>query len=342
MTLKVALLGYGYAGKTIHAPLIRATPGLDLVAVGSRDAAKVHADLPDAAVAAPELVLAQREVDLVVIATPNHTHHELARRALAAGKHVIVDKPFATTADEARDLVHQAETASRVLSVFHNIRWNGDALTVRRLIEDGRLGEVVHFESHYDRYRPTVRPRWREQAGPGSGIWYDLGAHLVDQALQLFGRPRAVSADLAMQRVGAEAVDYFHVVLRYDRRRVILHGSNLVAGGSARFVIHGDMASYVKYGVDPQEAALQRGERPGAPGWGRDPRAGVLYLPDGGGTIEQPVPTMPGDWGLYYAGVRDAIVDGGPNPVPPADAVAVMEILERAVESSTRRTELSL
>jgi predicted dehydrogenase len=342
MTLRVALLGYGYAGKTLHAPLIRATAGLELAAVGSSDAAKVHADLPGLAVGAAREVAVQSDVDLVVVATPNDTHHDLASRALAAGKHVVVDKPFTVTQGEARDLVERSEAAGRLLSVFHNARWNADFLTVRRLIADGRLGQIVHFESHYDRYRPEVRSRWRERAGPGSGIWYDLGAHLVDQALQLFGPPLAVQADLAMQRRGAEAVDYFHVVLRYDRTRVILHGSNLVAGGSPRFVIHGDKASYVKYGVDPQEAALQRGEHPGSPGWGHDPRPGVFYVPDGFGTIEEPAPTVPGDWGAYYAGVRDAVLQRGPNPVPASDALAVMRVLLHAASSADRRCELAL
>ena len=340
MTLNVALIGYGYAGKTIHAPLIRATPGLALTVVGSRDAAKVHADLPDVAVALPHDVWARTDVDLVVIATPNDTHHDLARRALTAGKHVVVDKPFTVTADEARDLARVSESAGRVLSVFHNLRWNADSLTVRRLVDEGRLGDVVYFESRLDRYRPLVRPRWREQAVPGSGIWYDLGAHLVDQALRLFGPPAAVSGDLAMQRPGAQAVDYFHVVLRYERRRVILHGSNLVAGGSPRFVIHGERASYVKHGMDPQEAALQRGERPGGPRWGQDRRPGVLYVPSGSETIEEEVPTLPGDWLAYYAGVRDAVRGLGPNPVLPAEAVEVVALLERACESAERRCEL--
>jgi predicted dehydrogenase len=334
MTLRVGLLGYGYAGKTLHAPLIRATAGLELAAVGSSDAAKVRADLPEVPVAAPEVVLARPDLDLVVIATPNHTHHDLARRALAAGKHVVVDKPFTVTVAEAEDLMRQSEAAGRLLSVFHNTRWNADVLTVQHLINSGRLGDVVHFESHYDRYRPVVRPRWREQAGPGSGIWYDLGAHLVDQALRLFGPPRDVQADLAMQRQGAAAVDYFHVLLRYERTRVILHGSNLVAGGSPRFVVHGDKASYVKHGVDTQEAALQRGERPGSPGWGHDPQPGVLYVPDGFDTTSEPVPTVPGDWGAYYAGVRDAVTQGGPNPVPASEALAVMQLLERVSTSS--------
>jgi predicted dehydrogenase len=343
MPLRVGLLGYGYVGKTFHAPLIEATDGLALAAVGSSDAGKVHADRPHVEVQKPDDVLTSPGVDLVVIATPNDTHYDLARRALLAGKHVVVDKPFTVTLQEAEALAELAETTGRVLSVFHNLRWNADFLTVRALVADGRLGEVMHFESHFDRYRPEVRQRWRELAGPGSGIWYDLGAHLVDQALQLFGPPAAVYADMAALRAGATAVDYFHVVLRYaSGRRAVLHGSNLVPGGSPRFVLHGDRASYVKHGVDPQEGALQRGERPEGADWGRDLHDGTLYRTEGRETIAEAVPTLRGDWRAYYAAVRDAVAGRAPNPVPAADAVLVMRILERAVESAARACERPL
>jgi predicted dehydrogenase len=339
MTLNVALVGYGYAGKTLHAPLIAATAGLELVAVGSNDPAKVGADLPAVPVAGYRDVVVRPDVDLVVIATPNDTHHELARLALAAGKHVVVDKPLTTALHEAQDLSDLARTHKRLLSSCHFQRWSADFLTVRRLLDDGRLGRVVHFESHYDRYRPEVPHRWRDLPGPGSGIWFDLGPHLLDQALQLFGPPQALQAHLALLRTGAQAVDYFHVMLRYDGLRVILHGSNLVAGGSPRFVIHGTAASYVKHGSDPQEPALKRGERPGGPGWGRDELDGLLYQPGG---RQDTIPTVPGDWRVYYAGVRDAIVHRAPVPVAPEDAVAMMALLELGVHSAERGCELDV
>ena len=343
MTLNVALLGYGYAGKTFHAPLIAATPGLRLAAVASSDPAKVRADLPDATVLPDaDAVLAQADLDLVVIATPNDTHADLARRALAAGRHVVVDKPFTLTLAEAQELAGLAASAGRVLSVFHNRRWDADFLTLRRLVADGTLGEVLALESRFDRFRPQVRKRWREAAIPGGGLWYDLGPHLVDQALRLFGPPDAVYADLALQRPGAEAVDYCHVLLRYPRRRVLLHASMLVAGDSPRFAAHGLRGSYLKHGLDPQEDALKRGDRPGGPGWGRDPRPGQLATaaPDGTPTTA-PVPGEPGDYPAYYAGVRDAILGRGPNPVPPEEAVEVMAVLELALESARQGRELA-
>ena len=274
MTLNVALLGYGYAGKTFHAPLIAATPGLRLAAVASSDPAKVRADLPDATVLPDAAaVLAQADLDLVVIATPNDTHADLARRALEAGRHVVVDKPFTLTLAEARELADLAASAGRVLSVFHNRRWDADFLTLRRLVADGTLGEVLALESRFDRFRPEVRKRWREAAIPGGGLWYDLGPHLVDQALRLFGPPDAVYADLALQRPGAEAVDYCHVLLRYPRRRVVLHASMLVAGDSPRFAAHG------LRGQLPQARPRPPGGRPQARRPPRRPRLGPRPAP---------------------------------------------------------------
>ncbi|MFP5356578.1 MAG: oxidoreductase, partial [Gemmatimonadota bacterium] len=238
--LNVALVGYGFAGRVFHAPLIAAVSGLRLYGVVSGQGELVRSHWPEARVY-PELsaALADPAVDLVVLATPNVLHAEQAHAALDAGKHVVVDKPFTVTVAEAESLVAHAERAEKVLSVFHNRRWDSDFLTVRKLIAEGALGEVTYFESRFDRYRPVVRDRWRERAGAGAGLWYDLGPHLVDQALQLFGAPLDMTADLAIQREGAQVDDYFHVVLRYSRLRVVLHASMLVAANDLRFAVHG-------------------------------------------------------------------------------------------------------
>ncbi|MEQ1630382.1 MAG: oxidoreductase, partial [Gallionella sp.] len=259
--LRVALLGYGYAGKTIHAPLIVSTPGLDLVAICSSDAAKVIADLPEVKVCATlQELLRSTEVDVVVIATPNDTHFELARQALLAGKHVVVDKPFTLTATQAYELKALAEHKQRVLSVFHNRRWDADFLTLRAVIASGQLGKLQSLVSRFDRYRPEVRARWREQQGAGGGLWYDLGPHLLDQAVQLFGRPIALQAKFEMQREEAQAIDYFQVTLRYQDMQVTLHASMLVKEETPRFVLTGTAGSYTKYGLDTQEESLKRGE----------------------------------------------------------------------------------
>jgi predicted dehydrogenase len=340
--MNVALLGYGFAGKTLHAPLIRSVKGLDLIVVMSSRPDHVKGDLPGVGVVAtPEEVFSDSAIDLLVIATPNVTHFDLTRRGLMAGKHVVVDKPFTTTVAEAAELVDLAGQSDRLLSVYQSRRWDGDFLTVRQLISHGQLGDVMHLASHYDRYRPRVQDRWRERAGPASGIWYDLGAHLVDQVLQLFGMPEAVFADLAMQRENAVAVDYFHVLLRYGRTRVVLHGSNLVAEAPLRFALHGTAGSFVKYGMDSQEEALKRGELPGTPGWGEDPQDGTLTTWAEGATAVGPVRSVAGNYPAYYEAIRDAIEKGGPNPVTPGQGLAVMTILELAVESSGARRELS-
>src|SRR5471030_1018426 len=200
-TLRVGLVGYGFASKTFHSPLISGTPGLELAVVSSSDASKVHADWPNVTVVdSAEKIFSDPTIDLVVIPTPNTTHFPLAQQALEAGKHVIVDKPFTVTLGEARSLNVLAQEKGKVLSVFHNRRWDSDFLTVKTLINEGTLGDVVYFESHYDRYKPQVLERWRESAAQGSGIWYDLGSHLLDQALQLFGTPDTLQADLEIGR----------------------------------------------------------------------------------------------------------------------------------------------
>jgi predicted dehydrogenase len=340
--IRVGVVGYGFAGKTFHAPLVAAVPGLRLSAVATSDPARLRADWPEVeAVASPEELFARADIDLVVIATPNVTHAPLAERALAAGKHVVVDKPFTVTLDEARALRERAAQTGRVLSVFHNRRWDSDFLTVRRLVADGVLGQLAWFESHFDRHRPEVRPRWREQAGPGSGLWYDLGPHLLDQALQLFGRPEALWADIAGQRAGAATDDYFHVLLRYGPLRVALHASMLAPAPGPRFTLHGALGSYVKYGLDPQEDALRAGLRPPAPGWGADPRDGALTLWRSGAAQAEALPSQPGDYPAYYAALRDAILGRGPAPVTADEAMLVMELIELGRRSSAQRRELS-
>ncbi|QNK03091.1 oxidoreductase [Dyella telluris] len=331
--LRVALVGYGFAGKTFHAPLIRSVPGLALTTVVSRDAGKVHADLPDVEVVADvQAALADPALDIVVIASPNDTHAPLARAAMEAGKHVVVDKPFALDLMQARELAAIADRQQRVLSVFQNRRWDTDFLGVRQAMAQGVLGEVTHFESHIDRYRPQVRARWREQAGAGSGLWYDLGPHLVDQALCLFGLPDRVWASLAIQREGGESTDWAHVVLEYGARRVILHASMLVAGGSPRFIVHGTQGSLVKARIDPQETQLIGGLRPGQEGWGVDPDPLVLH--DGHGKVTQ-VPAPQGDQRRYYAMFRDAVLGRSANPVTPAQAITVMAVIEAAMASAS-------
>ena len=352
--IRVALIGYGYASKTFHAPLVAGVPGLTLqVVCTGRDPAPVWADWPEVAVVGTvDEVLARSDVDLVVVPTPNDTHHAIARAALLHGKHVVVDKPFTVTLDEGRELEELARERGRLLSVFHNRRWDADFLTLQQVMHSGQLGRIVHFESHFDRYRPEVRARWREQAGAGTGLWYDLGPHLLDQALMLFGTPAAVSLDLARQRDGAQADDWFQARLRYGQRnealRVILHASALVASPGPRFAVHGTAGSYVKHGLDTQEDALKAGARPrhGMQGlsdlFGIDPRVGTLTTAPSGTPVPQPWPTLRGDYLAYYAAVRDALQGQGPNPVPAHEALRVMTLIEAGLQSAREGREVEI
>ncbi|MCJ2100197.1 oxidoreductase [Methylobacterium sp. E-046] len=338
--IRVGLIGYGYSGRTFHAPLIRAVAGLELRVVGSRDPARVEADLPGVAVVAdPFAAATSAAIDLVVIASPNDSHAPLAQAALAAGKHVVVDKPLTLDLAEARALRAAARSRSRLLAVFHNRRWDSDFLTVRRAIAAGVIGPVRHCESRFDRFRPRIRDRWREGGGPGSGIWYDLGPHLVDQALLLFGLPDRVTASLARLRPGARSDDWAHVVLAYPGLRVVLQASMLVAGGSPRFVVHGESGSLIKHRADRQEEQLLAGLVPGASGWGADPDG--LEIHDGTGTVTR-APAVAGDQRLFYQGVAETLLRGPVDEAAALQAVRVMACLEAAVTSARAGTSVGL
>ena len=330
--IPVGLIGYGFAGAVFHAPLIRACPQLRLAAVATSRKEQVEA-LGVRAVRTVAELLGDPAIQLVVVASPSDTHFELAAAALAAGKHVVVDKPFTLTAAEADELIDRAAKNGCALSVFQSRRWDGDYLTVKRLIAEGALGTVYYYEARYDRFRPQIRARWRELPGPGSGILYDLGPHLIDQALQLFGMPRAVSADAFAQRPGGQAIDYFHLALDYGPMRAVLHGSVLVAGAGPHFSIHGDGGSFLKYGMDPQEDALKAGKGPGEAQWGVDDPSlhGELTSADGG---RRRVETERGRLEAFYQGMAEHIASGAAAPVNPRDARDNIAVIEAALHSA--------
>ncbi|WIW90158.1 oxidoreductase (plasmid) [Sphingobium sp. V4] len=344
MSIAVGLIGYGMAGRVFHAPLIRVAPALELKAIVTSRAKEVAALDPGiACFATPEQLLADPAIDLAVIATPSATHAPLAAAALRAGKHVVVDKPFALSLEQARDLAALADVSGRRLAVFHNRRFDSDFLSIRAAIEEGLVGRVTLVESHFDRFRPQVRDRWREDGSPGSGVWFDLGPHLVDQALALFGRPQAVSADIVALRDGSGADDWAHVVLRYADLRVILHASLTApggdAGGSPRFTVHGTAGTLIKRSLDPQEAQLVAGLRPGDQRWGVDPDPVEWH--DGEGRIALR-PTLRGCQERFYRQIADALMTGAPLPVPIDEAVAVQEVIEAASLSAREARVVTL
>ena len=336
----VAVVGYGLAGQAFHAPLIAATPGLVLRAVVSTRPQAVHADWPQVEVL-PDLnaALTRDDIRLIVVATPDALHAEQSIAALEAGRSVVVDKPFAATLAEAERVAAVAAASPGVFSVFQNRRWDADFLTLRRLIAEDALGEIAVFESHYDRYRSQVTDRWKDRRD--GGVWSDLGPHLVDQAVQLFGPPVGVYADLQAQRRGATTIDYAHVILRYDRLRVILNAGHLAAEATLRYVVHGAAGSFVKHGLDAQEGQSKAGLRPGDPDWGVDPSPGVLTRQIDGEIVRATVPPERGDYPAFYAAMRDAILGQGPAPVTADQALTVMRIIDAGRRSAAARCEVA-
>ena len=270
-----------------------------------------------------------------MIATPNETHYPLAKQALEAGRHVVVDKPFVVSSQQADELIALAHTQHVHLSVYQNRRWDNDFLTIRHLLDTGVLGDITTYEAHYDRYRPIVRNRWREEVGPGSGVLYDLGSHLIDQALVLFGMPATVWADIRAQRVGAKTDDYFHLVLGYPERAVILHSGSLVRESGPHFQVHGSKGSYLKYGLDPQEDALKAGRLPNDPTWGLEQEAmyGELTMSVGDLAVKGKVQTLPGHYDAFYRGIVEAITHGKALPVLPEEARNTIRVIEAAQRS---------
>ncbi|GAA4559427.1 Gfo/Idh/MocA family oxidoreductase [Planotetraspora kaengkrachanensis] len=335
--IRVGLIGYGPAGSFFHAPLIAATPGLRLSAVVTRDpsrAEQARQEHPGAEVVASADDLWSRS-DLVVIASPNRTHVPLAQEAIKRGLPVVVDKPLTGTAAEARDLVRQARDRGTMLTVFQNRRWDGDFLTIRRLLPD--LGDVHRFESRFERWRPVPKGGWREMGGPDevAGVLYDLGSHLVDQALQLFGPVSHVYAESDVRRAGVRADDDAFIALTHTGgTRSHLWMSAVTAQLGPRFRVLGSRGAYVKWGLDPQEERLRAGERPGTPGavWGAEPseRWGSL----GADGDARAVPTEPGAYPEFYAGVAACLLEGAPPPVAPDSAAETVAVLEAATRSA--------
>ncbi|KVT38550.1 oxidoreductase [Burkholderia ubonensis] len=332
--LRIGLMGFGFAGATFHAPVIAASGRTQVAAIATGQPDRARAAYPDARIVADlDALLALDDIECVVIATPNDTHFPLARQVLDAGRHVVVDKPVTLTSDEALALARLANARSRVFAPFHNRRWDGDFLTVRRVVESGELGRITYVTSHFDRFRPQVRVRWREEAARGGGLLLDLGPHLIDQALALFGLPDTVSATVKTRRDDGSAPDFVHVQLGYPDKDVALHASALSAIEPARFTLHGTRGSYQKFGLDTQEDQLKAGLTPDDVEFGGGNPPGVLRVLDGDVETERPVPTLDGQYAEFYRALAASIREGAPFPVAPQDAVDVMTIIELAAQS---------
>jgi scyllo-inositol 2-dehydrogenase (NADP+) len=365
MNIRTAVIGYGLAGRVFHCPFVHAVPGLELatIIVASPDrAALAHEHYPNARIL-PKLedALNDPAIDLVVVATPNESHFEIARAALAANKHLVIDKPITTSAADARTLIALADEKGKILAPFHNRRYDTDFLTVRQLLQQNTLGRITQVIAHFDRFRPLVRPNTWKESGPYNGLLYDLGPHLIDQALALFGPPARITCTDRTIRDVTDIDDFVSIILEYEipiesgETRTLFyecHATMIAAAPAPRFRVHGTLGTYTKQGLDPQEQALIRGARPAQMGspdpWLPEPESvwGTLTLAT---RLTEPVeleskpyPSITGDYRNFYANVRDAIQGTTTLAIPAEDGYRVLRLLELARESSSQRRTLDV
>lgn len=342
--LGISLLGYGLSGRFFHAPLIDAVPGLRLINVMTSQADAVLQAYPFAAVLTdPHDAIKDPKVQIVVVATPNEMHEPLARAALEAGKHVVVDKPMTTDVAKADSLIRVANERGCLLVPYHNRRWDADYRTLCKCLDGGLLGEMRTWESHYDRYRPTIKDNWRERPAAGSGLLYDIAPHLIDQVLARYGLPDWVAADVQTQRPDAHVDDYFHLILAWGPMRAILHAGTLVCGTGPRFAVHGTEGSFVKYGLDAQENALLAGHRPEEADFGveSESQRALVTTALSGIDISGYVSSERGAYLRFYELLRDAITLGGPSPIPAEAGRDVIRVIEAALLSTQTTTQFA-
>ncbi|WP_296048433.1 Gfo/Idh/MocA family oxidoreductase [uncultured Alteromonas sp.] len=343
MALSVLIVGFGYAAKTFHVPFLQAMEAYSIAGVVSSDPAKVESTLPGVEVYNSfDQAIAEGHFDLVVITTPNHLHAPQAEAALRAGCHVLVEKPFTLSSERAEQLVALAAQLNKQLCVFHNRRFDGDFLTLEQLIAEQAVGDIKRLESRFDRFRPTPRKRWRENAGPGSGIFWDLGPHLIDQVVQLFGMPQQVSADIRILRDGGESDDAFEVTLHYSNITVLLGSSPFEAGPTLRYALQGTKGSYRKYHLDPQEDQLKASLSFDDPDWSvaPAPQYGKLYLEAENKTVA----TLNGGYITFYSQLATALVTNNAEALPASgqSVVTVIRLIELARLASEQQQTLSV
>jgi predicted dehydrogenase len=338
--LKVGVIGYGISAKVFHIPFITTLSGFELVSVLERSGNEASQKHPSVkTVRTIDELLADENIDLLVITTPNETHFPFAVKCLHAGKHVVVEKPFTISTSEAKTLVDLAKASDHVLSVYQNRRYVSDYLTIKEILSKQLLGDIHEFEAHYDRYRVEARPAaWREAVKPGSGIFYDLGPHLLDQVFALFGLPIAVAADIRCQRPHAKVDDFFNLWLNYPFGKVILHAGMLIREPGPRYMIHGNKGSFIKYGEDVQEAKLRAGALPVTEDWGYEPEEffGLVHTEKDGKIIKEKYPSLRGDYGKYYINLYNTIVNGAPLKERPEHGYNTIRLIELAFESNEK------
>lgn len=348
--IRTGIIGYGLSGRVFHAPFIDVVEGYELTKISTskpENVKLIEERYPVTAVVPNgKGIIEDPEIDLVIVTSPNTEHFRWAREALIAGKHVVVEKPFTVNVAEADELIEIAQRQGKILTVYHNRRFTSDTKTVRKILESGILGEIVDYESHFDRYRPNPRPggAWREDPLPGSGIFYDLGSHLIDQALWFFGMPLAVTANIDAQRPWAKADDHFDVRLHYPSFTATLKSGMLCKIPGPTYLIHGRNGSFVKYGLDVQEATLDAGAVPQGKDWGREPESiwGNICVDCKEVKIEGKVESEQGDYRDYFINLRDAINGKTKIAVKPEEARNVIQIIQLALQSSREKRTISI
>jgi scyllo-inositol 2-dehydrogenase (NADP+) len=333
--IRVGVIGFGLAGQIFHTVVIAETPGLELAAIVQRSGDEAAKTYPGVQICRSiEEMLNDNSIQLAVVATPSYSHFENALECLNAGRNVLIDKPFTLTSIEAEPLIEEARKRGVLVTAYQNRRWDGDFITLKQVLASGSLGRVVSYESHFDRFRDAPRPDvWRESGGPGGGILFDLGPHLIDEATTLFGDPESVWADVRIDRDGGAVDDAFDVLLKFNGVTALLRSTLTAAKPGPSFVVHGTKGSFVKYGLDPQEDALKAGAKFSDPGFGEEPESqwGVLHI---AGQPPRKLKTAPGDYRGLYANVRDAILGKAKLEVTPEQAWRTTRLIELARESS--------
>jgi len=344
-TISTGLIGFGNSGQTFFAPFIQADPGFNLKKISTSDPEKKKKAgevYPDAeVVTTADEIINDPEIELVLVGSPNTSHFELTKKALLAGKHVLVEKPFTITSAEADELIALAKRQNRVLSVHHNRRFDSGHNTIKKVLASGVLGTLAEMEVHYDRYRLQLRPQaWREKPLPGSGIFYDLGAHLIDASLELFGTPKELTCMMTTQRPGGLQVeDNFELILWYPGLKVTLKSGMLVKEAGPVYTLYGYDGTFIKYGMDVQEEALKAGQKPGTPGWGIEPEEiwGHVTRDVEGKTVSEIIPSEPGRYQDLFRNVYEAIAEGKELIVQPGQARTTIRIIELAFQSNREK-----
>lgn len=344
--IKTAITSFGMSGQVFHGPFLKTNPGYEVISVLERSKTLSRKLFPQAVIVDNyNEILENADIELVIVNTPDRLHFEMAAAALKAGKHVVVEKPITLKSMEAEQLVQLSHKIGKILAVFQNRRWDGDFLTVQKILNEGQLGRMIEFESHYDRYRIQITPgSWKEEGDEYAGVLYNLGSHMVDQAYVLFGQPMSVTAHLKIVRTGGVVSDYYDIRLEYNTFTVILKCSYLVHTPGPRYIIHGEMGSFFKYGIDPQEEMLKAGNLPTGEEWGKEPPQfwGILYYSENGNSLEEKIETVQGNYHSFYNNVFETVRSGTELMVKPEETIEVLKILEACIKSNREKRTVYL